>query len=436
MTLNSYKKLIAGVIVGNLMEFFDFIVYVYLSTYISKNFFPNEDIFTSKILTFSVFASGYLTRPLGAVFFGYIGDRFGRKIALIQSIVLITTATACIGLLPVYSSIGIIAPLLLVTCRLIQGFAISGEQGGAAVYLSESVGQNKNGFIGAIILGSTYFGVLLGSLTCLVVSSFLSVAEMSDYGWRIPFLLSIILGIASFILRVSAMESVQFKKVQDRQLLSAAPVKETFAKHWSDILIMILLVMALAVPIYMYTVYLPNYIAEFSEFGLRKSLIFSTIALFFVSFLVPVMGSWSDKIGHEKVLGLGIMLSATLGYPIFVLFSFGTEIAVGLGLFFMGTIVSLIAAPMFSVLISMFPVQLRYTGVSFVFNTSMAIFGSTTPLVSITLIHLMDDKAFPGMYLSLSALIGFFALCYYYYHYNLLPSERLDFSGKYGANTV
>lgn len=409
------RKLITGGLVGNVMEFFDFIVYVYLSKYIMANFFPHEDPFVSKLLMFSVFASGYLTRPFGAMLFGHVGDKYGRKIALIQSIVLITVATACIGLLPTYREIGVMSSLLLMLCRLIQGFAVSGEQSGVAVYLSESMGSGKNGFIGSLVLGSSYFGVLLGLVTCLAISSYLPEQDMFHFGWRIPFLLSIVLGLAALVLRVSGAESIEFKKIQTENKLSRTPVQDAFKEQWRDIVLMVFLVMGLSVPIYMYTIYIPNYISEIANFGSQKGLIFSTVALAFISILVPTVGRIADKIGNEKLLLLALSASFVLGYPVFYLLSLGTHLSVICGLLMLGIIVSSIAAPIFGVLLKVFPTQLRYTSVSFVFNTSMALFGSTVPIISISLIQYFGDRTFPGIYMALSGLIGATALYFSYY---------------------
>lgn len=417
------KGLIAGALVGNVMEFFDFIIYVYLSVYITKNFFPLQDQFVANILTFSVFASGYLTRPFGAMIFGYVGDKYGRKLALIQSIILITLSTVCIGLLPVYSHIGIYAPLLLVVCRLTQGFAVSGEQSGAAVYLSESLNANQKGFIGAIVLGSSYFGVLLGSLTCLVVSSCFSTEQMEQYGWRIPFLLSFALGSLSLYFRTKSEESEAFKKIQIEKTISPAPVKETFKLHWKELLILTFLVMGLSVPIYMYTVYIPNYISMTVGLEAKTSLVFSTIGLCFISFMVPFVGRWSDEMGNEKMLFTGLMLSALLGYPIFSLFATGATPYIILGQLCLGVTASFIAAPIFGVLLKMFPTRIRYTAISLVFNTSMAIFGSTVPIVSMSLIKILDNKASPGFYLALSGLIGMTALYFSFYRQHIVSGK-------------
>ena len=410
MNFKSSKWFIMGALMGNIMEFFDFIVYAYLSKYITLNFFPYKDPFFSKLLVFSVFASGYLTRPFGAMIFGYIGDKFGRKIALIQSIIFITIATACIGILPTYPSIGISAPILLVICRLVQGFAVSGEQGGVAVYLSESLNGSKNGLIGALVLGSSYLGVLLGASTCLVVSSCLSEKVMYDVGWRIPFLSSILLGVFSLVFRLKGNESREFIEAKHSKMLSFTPVKEAFTTQWKNIFLMIMLVMSLAVPVYMYTIYLPNYINDVLGVSFTQSLIISTVSLLFLSILVPVIGTFCDKVGNKKVLFIVLCSSLIFGCPTFILLSKGNLLFLCLGHICLGSIVSFIAAPMFAVLLEIFAVHIRYTSVSFVFNTSMAVFGSTTPIISVLLIKHLSNKSSPGLYISLSGAVGLVVL--------------------------
>jgi MHS family proline/betaine transporter-like MFS transporter len=427
-SLKTKKWFIIGALVGNIMEFFDFIIYAYLSKYIAINFFPHNNQFISKLLMFSVFSSGYLARPIGAVIFGYIGDKFGRKIALVQSIIIITLATTCIGLLPTYNSINLLAPVLLVVCRLVQGFAVSGEQSGVAVYLSENFGVHKNGFIGSLVLSSSYFGVLLGSLVCFVVSFCLSEQSMNSFGWRIPFLLSMILGVLSLVLRINGKESLEFKVAKNHNKLSEHPVYDTFSKQWKDVTLMILLVMSLSVPIYMYTIYLPNYLVDVVGIDFKKSLFLSTISLCFISGLVPVIGKISDQVGNEKTLLMGLIVGLLIGCPIFSLLSSGQSLCIILGQFFFGVMVSFIAAPMLGVLLKVFPVHRRYTGVSFVFNTSMAIFGSTVPIVCISLIEFSGNKVFPGVYLSLSSMVGIVILyTTYYKNYKLqhLKSKSL-----------
>ena len=414
MTKFNVNKLhVTGALIGNVMEFFDFIIYVYLSTYITQNFFPHENPFVAKILMFSVFASGYLTRPLGALVFGNIGDKFGRKIALIYSIVLITLATAGIGLLPTYSTLGILAPLLLVFCRLLQGFAVSGEQAGAAVYLAESTSKNKKGFISSLVLASTCVGSLLGASLCLALATYLTQAQMQAFGWRIPFLLSIILGVVSFVIRLQGIESHEFKKMQLEKRLSKAPVKDVFKQHSLSLFLMVFVVTTLSVPIYMYTTYIPSYLLDSLEIGFHKGLIFSTLALFFISLLLPFVGKMADKLGTEKTLKIGMTLCALLGYPIFALIAHKSYFSIASGMMVMGILVALTGAPMYAVVMNVFPTQLRYTASAFVFNMSMSIFGGTVPIVSITLIEVFKDEACPGIYVALVGLAGILAFCFH-----------------------
>ena len=165
----SFFSKVFGTVFGNIAEFYNFVIYAFFHSYIAANFFPNKSHYFSLFLTFFVFLTGYITRPLGSLLFGYIGDKYSRKKALVISIALMTFTTFAIGLLPTYHSVGLLAPILLFLFRMLQGLSVSGEEGGAAVYLAEIFGKKKSGFTGALVLGSVYFGVLIACLTCFII---------------------------------------------------------------------------------------------------------------------------------------------------------------------------------------------------------------------------------------------------------------------------
>ncbi len=398
------NKQTLSAVVGNIMEFYDFIIYAYLAKYISTNFFNTKDEITTLLITFSVFASGYLTRPIGSILFGYIGDTIGRKKALIISISIITAATFCIGLLPSYSQIGIAAPLLLVVLRLTQGLAVSGEEGGAAVYLSEANNFNGAGILGSLILGSAYFGVLIGACVCLGVTTYLTDTQMYDFGWRLPFIFSLILGAIAIKYRLQGIETLHLHEKKPHTKLSAI-LQETFVDNIRQIITLTLLVSSLAIPIYLYTVFLPNYIMKVLAISVQESLRYSVLSLLALCFFVPASGWLSEKVSYEKMFRYGCIASVILGYPIFIVMTSGNIVLLIISQCLMGGIISFIAAPLFALLISRFPTNIRYTGVSFVFNTAMALFGSTAPIVAFSIMQ-FGDIASPGIYWSLAAIIG------------------------------
>ncbi len=413
MQFKIFDKRVLATLSGNIMEFYDFIIYAFLSPYISKLFFPVEDKLVSFIITFGVFASGYLVRPIGAIFFGYVGDKYGRKPALIYSITFITVATILIGLLPTYSSIGVFAPILLIVCRLLQGFAVSGEQSGAVVYLVEVFANKKNGLLGALTLGSSYFGVLIGSLTCLLLTSFISEVQLLMFGWRIPFISSIFLGVFSLYLRVYAAESTDYMAIKEqynKQMFN--PVKQVFNKQSLQMLVQIFMVAALAIPVYMYTVFLPSYLTAIMGFSIQASLKISVLSLVFLSIGVPVFGSLSDRIGYKKMFCMGCCALILMAYPIFQFFTQTNQIMIFCGLVLLGGSIFLIAGPIFAILVDSFATQVRFTGVSVVFNTSMTIFGSTTPMLNFFLIKVFANNAAPWIYIVCAGIIGICSLAY------------------------
>lgn len=398
------RKLIIDALIGNIMEFYDFIIYAYFSTQIAKQFFVSDDPFIATLLPFTVFASGYLTRPIGAIHFGSIGDKLGRKKALVLSIGLITLSTAAIGVLPSYQAVGYLAPILLVICRLLQGFAVSGEQSGAAVYLSENINQNRHCLVGGLVLGSSYFGVLLGSLTCLVVTL------IAPSNWRIPFLLSIPLGIISLILRLKAEDSNEFEKLKKGNLINKSPIKFIFKTHFGLLLKMIFLTGSLAVPIYLYVVHLPSYLLTTAGLTQKVSLIVSSCSLLFISVLVPMIGLISDKIGHERTLKIGYGASILLAYPSYFLLQLHSLPGIFSMQVIMGIVIAMIAGPIFSIFVRAFSPDIRYSGVSFSFNAGMSLFGGTAPMIATLIIGLSKNNAFPSLYIIGSSIVGILIL--------------------------
>ncbi len=399
------KKLVMSVLVGNTMEFYDFIIFAFMSKYISSLFFPNSDIMASYISTFAVFAGGYLMRPIGGLFFGYIGDRYGRKISLSYSVLIVTISTVAIGFLPVYEDSGVLAPILLTLCRLLQGFSVSGEQSGAAVYLSENIERKKSGYSGGLVLGSAYFGVLLGSLTCLILGLIFTNQEISDFAWRIPFFLSVLLGIPSLIMRRNLVET---KPVYSKEKF-INPITELFRDKPIYVVFDIIMVSGLSIPIYLFTVFIPNYLSVSLKMSAITSQIISVVSLSFLSLGVPLLGYVADSVGIKKIYRFGCLYNLLLSYPIFLLFSTQNILFVCLAVFLLGFGLLFIAGTMFAILIDKYKSSIRYTAVSFIFNTSMSIFGSLTPLVAFYLISKSNNLNSPWVLLFVS---GFFGLIF------------------------
>lgn len=409
--MTSWKKYIFGCAVGNILEWYDFILYGFFASTLSKLFFPAQDHFIALLLTFTVFASGCLIRPLSGVVFGYIGDKFGRKKALVYSIALITIATTCMGALPTYATVGVLAPLLLVVCRLLQGVAVSGEEIGAAIMLAENASPKQQNFVGSIILSSVYLGLFLGAATALVMHLFTSPEFMMTWGWRIPFLSTSALGLLALKIRLSAFDSREFSCLVEQKQVVKNPTAQVFKCQGGALLRTVGISSILAVTIYLFAVYLPSYYTSVAGFSSTQSLSVSCAFLFVVSILVLVLGHLADKyIGSETTFSIGAVGLIFTSYPIFWLLAQGdivfAIIAQGILMIFLG----FIAASVLAIILSMFSTQVRYSGSCIGFNLSMTLFGSTAPIIALTLEKFFNNPIAPCLYLSAAGILSLLAL--------------------------
>ncbi|OGO93781.1 MAG: hypothetical protein A3F41_06775 [Coxiella sp. RIFCSPHIGHO2_12_FULL_44_14] len=402
------EKSLIGTLSGNVLVFYDFTIYALFASQISKNFFPTKSEISIR-LTFIVLAGGYIMRPLGAVVFGYIGDKLGRRKALASSIILITVSTFLIGLLPNYQMIGILAPILLVLLRFFQGFSVSGEEGGAAVFITEANQFQRIGFNGSMILSSVLFGVLLGSIICWLITVSFSDVFLSQWGWRIPFVMAIIFGMIALPLRLNLPEPLAFKKILALKQLSKNPVGQLFFNHRKSVIASTFLVASFAVSTSIYIVYLPHFLMNNMNLTLNKTLILLTIGILLMTLLIPIFGNLSDKLGHNTILFwslvslivLGLTLSQSMKPNIYF---------ISVIMVILSVVISGIAGPLFALIVSLFPTSIRYSGVSITFNLSETLFAGTTPIVIISLSYFINYTVAIGIYLSAFALLSLVSL--------------------------
>ncbi len=402
-TGRGFKRSVLGAVSGNVMEFFNFIIYVYLSKYISHHFFPQVDDFLSTFITISVFSSGYLVRPLGALVMGQIGDKIGRKKALMLSIGLISGSTLMIGLTPSYASIGGLATAIIVCCRLLQGFAVSGEESGAAVFLSECSPAHRRGFMGSIIVGSAQTGVLLGAMICFALTQMLSQEQLMHWGWRIPFLLSLPFGLLSYWLRKHDVNHVSDQTIAQYSK-SFNPIKHLFKYYKKELFVGTVIVGCPALALYLQNVFLSVYFNRLA-LEMNHGYLLTNISIFLLCLLIPLMGALSDNFGRQSLYKIGVVGLVTLAPILFFGISLTNIWITGGALFLYTALVAVIAAPMFSLVIDLFPMNVRFTGVSFVFNLAMSLFGSTAPLIALSLHQSYSNLIWVGGYLSVMFLV-------------------------------
>lgn len=411
MQFNRIRIIFSGVI-GNILEWYEFALYAYFATNIAQQFFPNTDKFLSLLNTFGVFAIGYLMRPLGAVFFGYFGDRFGRKKTLSISIILMAIATTSIGLIPSYQSIGMWAGVLLVLCRSLQGIAVGGEYSSSVVYIIEQAPAKQRGFFGSLSLFGGYFGMLLGSSVSTLVNHLAYGTPYYNYAWRFSFMIGLLLGVLGFYIRTRMPETPAFVEEERKHKLLANPVWDILRFHPTLVLRGVGITLLPAVASYTLFTYLPTHIAQYGSLSLEKALMLNTMALIVILIGIPSIGFLSDRFGRRNFLLGAPILVFMFSFLFFKMFSQISMLYVFIAQALLGLMYCCSEAVIPAFLASMFAVNQRCTGVALSLNIANGFFGGTAPLVATLLIQKTHNYSAPSIYIMAIAVIAMIAtLC-------------------------
>ncbi|MDO4665623.1 MAG: MFS transporter [Actinomycetaceae bacterium] len=410
--MTALRKAATASFIGNFIEWFDYASYAYLATTISVVFFPNENKNLALLQTFAVFALSFLIRPIGGMIWGTWGDKYGRRWALSWSILFMSGATFMIGILPGYARIGVLAPIMLLLCRLVQGFSASGEYAGAATFLGEYAPEHKRGMYTSLVPASTATGLLIGSLMVAAMNYWLTPGAMEAWAWRVPFLLALPLGMIGRYIRVHLEDSEVYRQMQERikNLEEQTPVRDLFKFHWREVCIGFGVSCLNAVGFYMLLTYTPTYLKEVLNFDDTQSFLASTITLFVYVFLIFAMGYYSDHIGRRRAL-----ITACIGFIVFTvpLFwwldgaSFVTVVLIEVGLC---VLLTLNDGTLATFLVELFPSNVRYTGFALSFNAANALFGGTAPFIATWLIGATGSKLAPAIYLIVIAVVALGAM--------------------------
>src|SRR5918992_2536606 len=393
-----------GASIGNLVEWFDFAVYGYLATTLAVVFFPSDNPTASLLSTFAVFAAAFFVRPLGGLFFGPLGDRIGRQRVLATVIILMSVATFAIGLLPGYATIGIWAPLLLVVCRLLQGFSAGGEFGGGATFLAEYSPDERRGYMVSWLEFSTLIGFILGSGSVLLLNSALGEDSMIAWGWRIPFLIAGPLGIVGLYIRLKLEDTPEFRALENTGEVAQAPLKEAFVENWRQILQVAGIAIIHNVGFYMVFTYMPTYFSTELGFGSTVSFVSIVLAGITGLLLVVPLGALSDRIGRKPLLLTACVCFALLTYPLFLLMNTGSLVGAILAHLALAVIEAIFISTSIAVMTEIFPTRVRYGGYSIGYNFSVAIFGGSAPFLATWLISTTGNPLSPAFYVIFAAV--------------------------------
>jgi MHS family proline/betaine transporter-like MFS transporter len=399
------RTVMAGAI-GNALEWYDFSLFGYFAPIISSQFFPSADPRAALLNTFGVFAAGFLMRPLGAILFGHLGDRLGRKRALELSVLLMAVPTALVGLLPTYHQVGLVAPLLLLLVRLLQGLSVGGEYVGSMSYLAESAQPGRRGFDSSWCNVSGGVGGLIGSGLATVLTRMLTPEQVADWGWRLPFLLSIPGGILSWRLRLSIAESPCFKEVRHAGQVAPVPLRESLRTDRRAFLTIAGLSLLASIGWYLPWVWLVTWLDDINRPALPQweALASSTLAGIVLIVLTPLGGALSDRLGRKPVILAGSVGYLVLSYPMFLWMSRGTFTAALSGQLVSAVLTALYGGASLAAFAELFPTRTRYSGLALSYNLAVALCGGTTPLVATWLVNVSGSTLTPAFYLMAAAL--------------------------------
>jgi MFS transporter, MHS family, proline/betaine transporter len=394
------RGVIAGV-VGNMLEWYDFALFGFFARQIGTHFFPSGNPTASLLATFGTFAAGFLMRPVGGALFGWIGDRYGRKQALLGSVAAMAFPSFFIGLLPDAARIGVAAPILLVLLRLMQGVAVGGEYMASAVFLVEGAPAGRRGFMGSWGPFGASAGTLLGSAAGAIVNASMSPAAVLDHGWRIPFLLGLGVGLGGLLIRRHFVERAP------QQAASKTPLGEAFRAHWRTMAHLVALTAAISVGFYTTFVYSATWLQEVAHVPAKTALQINTAAMAVLLVVHPCVGILSDRIGRRRVLmgaGGALML---LAYPLMSIMARGTPGAILAGQAGLALLIGSNGGSLPAAMAELAPWRVRCSVLSVGYNVAMALLGGTTPMVAAWLVARSGMALAPAIYLSVAAAITF-----------------------------
>ncbi|MDB5990222.1 MAG: citA [Herbaspirillum sp.] len=393
---------------GNFMEMFDFFLFGFYATHISKTFFPGGDEFASLMLTFMTFGAGFLMRPLGAIFLGAYVDRVGRREGLIVTLMLMALGTMLIAFVPGFATIGYAAPFLVLVGRLLQGFSAGVELGGVSVYLSEMATPGHKGFYVSWQSASQQVAIIVAAALGYVINTALTPAQIGDWGWRIPFFLGCMIVPVIYMIRRSLQETEEFLARKHRP--DVREIFRSMLENWGLVIAGMMLVAMTTVSFYLITVYTPTFGKTVLKLSTTDSLVV-TFCVGLSNFVwLPIMGALSDRIGRRPLLLFFTVLTILTSYPALTWLvndpGFGKMLTVELWLSFLYASYN---GAMVVALTEVMPVEVRTAGFSLAYSLAAAIFGGFTPAIATGLIQITGDKAAPGFWMTFAAVCGLIA---------------------------
>ncbi len=414
---NTSRIIIAG-LVGNVMEWYDFAIYGYFAVVIGQQFFPSDDPAVSLIAAFGAFAAGLLARPLGGIVFGRIGDIVGRKRVLTLSVLAMAVPTTLIAFLPTYEMIGVAAPVLIVILRIIQGLSVGGEYTSSIVFLVERAPRGRRSVFGIWSFWGAILGILLGSGIGDVVATILTDEQLSDWGWRLPFLFGSLVAVTSILVRRTLANDTPPKQ-------ASSPVLRIFTQHHKTVIKIMFLNLALAVSFYAAFVYVVTYVQTVDHLSKELALNLNTGSMAILLVITPIAAWAADRFGRKSMLLLGALMLAFGSVPFFFLIHSTDPLHIFLGECGFALAIAIYVGGVTAANVELISAEVRCTGLALAYNASVGIFGGLTPLIVTWLLTTTGDPVSPSYWIAAMSFLSLITVIFFY-----RESRHIDLSGS------
>jgi MHS family shikimate/dehydroshikimate transporter-like MFS transporter len=381
-------------LIGTTVEWYDFFLYGTITGLVfNKLFFPADNAFVATMLAYTVYAMGFVTRPVGGILFGHFGDKIGRKPLLVLTLLIMGISTFLVGLIPTYASIGIAAPILLLLLRLLQGIGIGGEWGGAVLMSFEYAPRDKRGFYACFPQMGLAIGLCLATGVVALLSYSMSDEAFLSWGWRAAFLLSIVLVAVGIFVRLKILETPEFARIKDTQKIAKAPVSEVIRDYKGNVLLGWGARWIDGVVFNIYAVFAIAYLVGSLHYDKTGVLVSISAAAFVLIFTIPIAGKLSDRIGRRTVFGWGSLICGIAAFPMFWMMQAGGLALAGVAIVLaLGVLYAPVYGPEAALFCELFDTRVRYSGISVVYQVSGIFSSSITPLIATSLLHTGDNQ--------------------------------------------